>query len=194
MFRGVLVRSSPCLEVDMQEPTLEIGNRCARCLPGWSKLKIGPLWPSVGKRTDLPAMLLAGSMPQSAAANKRRQDVEKLCPLDGATRRQINEVMHVSDNSLKPGSRRPVGQQAATPFRPRKASRTKTPSPPLTADLSLPHERDESTDTTAVQPDPVIKQAKRDIDAGLVDTDMWATPGLDAERRRELVPGPGGKR
>jgi hypothetical protein len=45
----------------------------------------------------------------------------------------------------------------------------------------------------AVQPDPVIKQAKRDIDAGLVDTDMWATPGLDAERRRELVPGPAGK-
>ena len=64
----------------------------------------------------------------------------------------------------------------------------------MTADLLLPHERDESTNTTAVEPDPVIKQAKRDIDAGLVDTDMRATPGLDAERRRELVPGPGGKR
>ena len=36
-------------------------------------------------------------------------------------------------------------------------------------------------------------QAKRDIDAGLVDTDMHATPGLDADLRARLVPGPGGK-
>ena len=36
-------------------------------------------------------------------------------------------------------------------------------------------------------------QAKRDIDAGMVDTDMRATPGLDTERRDQLVPGPGGK-
>jgi hypothetical protein len=39
----------------------------------------------------------------------------------------------------------------------------------------------------------VIVQAKRDIDAGLVDTDMRATAGLDARRRAKLVPGPGGK-
>jgi len=115
------------------------------------------------------------------------------CPLGSSEQRQIYEVTVVSEKSLKPGSRRPVGQQAATPFRLRKASRSRTPSPPMTADLLLPHERDESTNTTAVEPDPVIKQAKRDIDAGLVDTDMRATPGLDAERRRELVPGPGGK-
>jgi hypothetical protein len=38
-----------------------------------------------------------------------------------------------------------------------------------------------------------MKQAKRDIDAGKVDTDMRATPGLDAKRRAELVPGAGGK-
>lgn len=36
-------------------------------------------------------------------------------------------------------------------------------------------------------------QAKRDIDAGLVDTDMRATPGLDTELRARLVPGAGGK-
>jgi hypothetical protein len=46
---------------------------------------------------------------------------------------------------------------------------------------------------TAAAPDPVIEQAKRDIDAGLVDTDMRATPGLDAARRKALVPGPAGK-
>jgi hypothetical protein len=35
-------------------------------------------------------------------------------------------------------------------------------------------------------------QAQRDIENGLVDTDMHATPGLDAKRRARLVPGPGG--
>ncbi len=39
----------------------------------------------------------------------------------------------------------------------------------------------------------MIAQAKRDIDAGQVDTDMHATPGLDAKLRAKLVPGPGGK-
>ena len=41
--------------------------------------------------------------------------------------------------------------------------------------------------------DPVIAQAQRDFDAGMVDTDMHATPGLDARLRARLVPGPGGK-
>lgn len=59
--------------------------------------------------------------------------------------------------------------------------------------LKLPHERDESVDAPANAPDPVIAQAKRDIDAGLVDTDMRATPGLDAKLRAKLVPGAGGK-
>jgi len=59
--------------------------------------------------------------------------------------------------------------------------------------LALPHERDESTNATALAPDPVIAQARRDIDTGLVDTEMRATPGLDASRRARLVPGPGGK-
>ncbi len=58
--------------------------------------------------------------------------------------------------------------------------------------LSLPHERDQSTDSAASAPDPVIQQAKRDLDAGLVDTDMRATPGLDAKQRAKLVPGGGG--
>lgn len=61
------------------------------------------------------------------------------------------------------------------------------------AELPLPHERDESRHTEAPALDPVIQQAKRDIDAGLVDTDMRATPGLDAERRARLVRGAGGK-
>lgn len=65
---------------------------------------------------------------------------------------------------------------------------------PLSAPgLPLPHERDESPDPADVAPDPVIVQAKRDIDAGMVDTDMRATPGLDAKLRVRLVPGPGGK-
>lgn len=59
--------------------------------------------------------------------------------------------------------------------------------------LALPHERDESAAFTAATVDPVMAQAKLDIDAGLVDTDMRATPGLDEALRRKLVPGPGGR-
>lgn len=61
------------------------------------------------------------------------------------------------------------------------------------ADLPLPHERDESTAVAAPATDARAAQAKRDIDAGQVDTDMRATPGLDAKRRARLVPGTGGK-
>ena len=56
--------------------------------------------------------------------------------------------------------------------------------------LPLPHERDEATGQTAQAPDPVIEQARRDIESGQVDTDMHATPGLDAARREALVPTP----
>jgi len=66
-------------------------------------------------------------------------------------------------------------------------------SPTGGKDLPLPHERDESITSVATDPDPIIQQAKRDIDAGLVDTDMHATPGLDAALRKKMVPGPGGQ-
>jgi hypothetical protein len=87
---------------------------------------------------------------------------------------------------MNPRARRTVGRQVATPPRGAKAPRS-------AAGLALPHERDESTPATAMVPDPAMVQAKRDIDAGMVDTDMRATPGLDAKRRARLVPGPGGK-
>jgi hypothetical protein len=61
-----------------------------------------------------------------------------------------------------------------------------TPAP----DLPLPHERDQSADATAAKPDETIAQAKRDLDAGLVDTDMRATAGIDAQRREAMVPTP----
>lgn len=79
-----------------------------------------------------------------------------------------------------------VGRRLATPRR--GASK---PGPGV--GLALPHERDETSHSTAASPDPVMVQAKRDVDAGLVDTDMRVTPGLDAERRARLVPGAGGK-
>ena len=61
------------------------------------------------------------------------------------------------------------------------------------APLPLPHERDESVDDKAHEPDSIIVQAGLDIDAGLVDTDMRATPGLDADAQARLIPGPAGK-
>ncbi len=76
--------------------------------------------------------------------------------------------------------------------RPPEGSR-RAKAPESAAGRPLSHERDESSDPAAVAPDPVIAQAKRDIDAGMVDTDMRATPGLDAELRARLVPGPSGK-
>ena len=58
--------------------------------------------------------------------------------------------------------------------------------------LPLPHESDESTHSMAAKPDPVMVQAHRDIEAGMVDTDMRARPGIDANRRAALVPGADG--
>jgi len=53
--------------------------------------------------------------------------------------------------------------------------------------LKLPPERDESVGAAGQSPRSVIEQARRDLEAGQVDTDMRATPGLDAQRRRRLV-------
>jgi hypothetical protein len=68
-----------------------------------------------------------------------------------------------------------------------------TPVTPEDDKLELPHERDQASDSTASAPDPAMKQAHEDLKQGLVDTDMRATPGLDAERRARQVPGAGGQ-
>ena len=39
------------------------------------------------------------------------------------------------------------------------------------ASRALPHERDETADSQASEPREIIKQAKKDLDNGLVDTD-----------------------
>jgi hypothetical protein len=76
-----------------------------------------------------------------------------------------------------------VGKGAASPVT----------SPSLPGDgLPLPDEREPATGSADDAPRKVMRQAKRDLDAGQVDTDMHATAGLDAVRRRKLVPGPGG--
>lgn len=62
-----------------------------------------------------------------------------------------------------------------------------------TGHLPMPHERDETSgagNTTGKAPRKIIDQARKDIESGQVDTDMRATPGLDAERRDTLVPTP----
>ena len=88
--------------------------------------------------------------------------------------------------AMNPSAKRAIGRQVATLPRQAKA-------PGVAAGPALPRERDAPTPAAAVAPDPVMVQAKHDIDAGLVDTDMRATPGLDAKLRARMVPGPGGK-
>ena len=67
-----------------------------------------------------------------------------------------------------------------------------THAPTVRPKLKLPHERDESVGAAGQAPRKIIEQARRDLEAGQVDTDMRATPGLDAQRRRKLVKsGPG---
>ena len=53
--------------------------------------------------------------------------------------------------------------------------------------MRMPFEHDQSSDASAEQPHEKMRQAKRDLDAGLVDTDLRNTPGQDAERQRELL-------
>ncbi len=54
---------------------------------------------------------------------------------------------------------------------------------------SLPHDRDQQTTATAAMPDPQMRRAAADLKQGQVDTDLRATPGLDAERRGDMVKG-----
>lgn len=68
---------------------------------------------------------------------------------------------------------------------------TKTPNPDAARPQgpSLPHERDQQNDATHPHPDPQMQRAARDLRRGQVDTDLRATPGLDAERRGDMVDG-----
>lgn len=54
---------------------------------------------------------------------------------------------------------------------------------------SLPHERDQQNRNTDAAPNDHIDRAARDLGQGQVDTDLRATPGLDADRRGDLVEG-----
>lgn len=70
-----------------------------------------------------------------------------------------------------------------------------TPKPATRGDASrpqgpsLPHDRDQQVAATEAGPDPHIDRAARDLQQGQVDTDLRATPGLDAERRGGMVKG-----
>jgi len=70
---------------------------------------------------------------------------------------------------------------------PVKAAQSSAKVRPSRAAPLLPHERDQAEGAVTPDVNPVIEQAKHDIDDGLVDTDMRATPGLDAERRERLL-------
>ena len=55
-------------------------------------------------------------------------------------------------------------------------------SDPTSAPPQLPHEHDQSPDSQSGGPHRVIKQAKEDIDRGIVDTDRRSAYGLGEDR------------
>lgn len=92
---------------------------------------------------------------------------------------------------------RPEGANHSAPRNPVDRSPRAPGSPPPHTDdehLELPHERDQSTENTAPEPDAEMEQASKDLEAGQVDTDMRNSPGLDAEQRKRYVPGAGGQK
>ena len=56
---------------------------------------------------------------------------------------------------------------------------------------SLPHDRDQQAASAGegLGPNAHIERAAKDLKQGQVDTDLRATPGLDANRRGDLVKG-----
>lgn len=75
-------------------------------------------------------------------------------------------------------------QPAPKKDQPRTAGDASRPEGP-----SLPHDRDQQAASTNPEPNPHIERAAKDLKQGQVDTDLRATPGLDAERRGDLVKG-----
>lgn len=95
-----------------------------------------------------------------------------------------------------PGENAPVQKKPASPAN--MVSRTPRAPGSHPADeseehLQLPHERDENVEMTDGEVRPEIRQAAEDLENGMVDTDMRATPGLDANQRERYVAGPGGR-
>ena len=82
---------------------------------------------------------------------------------------------------MTPTSQPPGGQAAEQPRSKGDASRPQGPS--------LPHDRDQQVVATDAEPNAHIDRAARDLQQGQVDTDLRATPGLDADRRGALVKG-----
>jgi len=76
---------------------------------------------------------------------------------------------------------------------PRVAPKPRHAGPAVGPTTRLPDAPGESTGNVARPQPDLMAQAHRDLAAGLVDTDMHASGGLDAARRAALVPGAGGR-
>lgn len=125
--------------------------------------------------------------------------------------------MASNSTSSRPEAHREVGQAAAPDKNSRRerlldeaptgqGSRRTTEGPGSAHDdddLQLPHERDQSVGDDATggmgngaagdRQREVLQQAHKDLSDGQVDTDMRATPGLDAQRRGGIVNDPKGE-
>ncbi|MDR0225422.1 MAG: hypothetical protein LBI66_03290 [Burkholderiaceae bacterium] len=95
------------------------------------------------------------------------------------TSQKAGTASTATDKARKPGARA-AGQVGKAPHAPGESAAAHS-------DLRLPHERDQGLDATSAQPDPVMRQAHEDLKSGQVDTDLRQTPGLDAEKRSQLL-------
>ncbi len=109
------------------------------------------------------------------------------------TRPEGDEPAHLlNKNPVAPGTRAPGANANAKADADADAQSDR--------DLQLPHERDQSTGSDATggmgtgaagdRQREVLQQAHQDLKDGQVDTDLRATPGLDAQQRIGLVDDP----
>lgn len=91
---------------------------------------------------------------------------------------------------MKTAADRAAGSPSKAPAHPKPDKRSRGKRSGQESDEvlgQLPHERDQTPEAAGDEPREKIKQAHQDIERGLVDTDMRATPGLDASQRKKIV-------
>lgn len=82
-----------------------------------------------------------------------------------------------------PGSSQGMPEKTAAPGRARPGQPDSPADASDEASLALPHERDQSVNSSDTPPDPQVRQASKDLQRGLQDTGKG--PAMDAAYRKQ---------